>query len=61
MLSLFTIKMRKHLIKGVGRKFSRGVGPTEKRPKLSKKYRKIAKKAEKIAPFSLYLLGLYYV
>jgi len=27
--------------KGVGRKFSRG-GPTEKRPKISKKYRKIA-------------------
>jgi len=27
---------------GVGRKFSRRVGPTEKRPKISKKYRKIA-------------------
>jgi len=28
--------------KGVGRKFSRGRGATEKRPKISKQYRKIA-------------------
>jgi len=29
-------------IKGVGRKFSRGGGATKKRPKISKKYQKIA-------------------
>jgi len=29
-------------VKGVGRKFSRGGGATEKIPKISKKYRKIA-------------------
>jgi len=42
------------MIKGVGRKFSRGGGPTEKRPKISKKYRKIAL-------LSIYLLYLYHV
>jgi len=59
-----------HIAKGVGRKFSRGE-PTEKRPKISKKYRKIAifslfqggngKKDRKISLLSLYLLYLYHV
>jgi len=35
-------KFATRTIKGVGRKFSRGEGATEKRPKISKKYRKIA-------------------
>jgi len=30
------------VFKGVGRKFSRGVGATEKIPKISEKYRKMA-------------------
>jgi len=61
-------------IKSVGRKFSGGEGATEKRSKISKKYRKIAllassrkgrgeqlKKDRKIALLSLYLLYLYHV
>jgi len=37
-----------HQSKGIGRKFFRGEGgPTEKRTKISKKYRKIANKGRK--------------
>jgi len=44
------LPQRRVLTKGVGKKFSRGGGQQKKRPKISKKYRKIA-------PFSLFLGG----